>query len=475
MWARGLLPNLHAIAERGSTAPLRSAYHASPTIWTTIATGRRPDEHGITDFIVATPSGDAPVSSSVRRVPALWNMLSRVGKRVAVVGWWASWPAEEVNGVVISDRATFSDLDRRVFPPAQQQAFDADVAAAERDPRGFDLHDLVERHDAATARAAERLAGEGFDAELVYFRNPDAASHVLWRYVEPAKFPPLPAAQEAAGRAHLEHIYSTIDAAIGSILAAAPRDANVVVLSDHGFRPQAPEKTRVMVDLDAVLVALGYEARGAAGIDWPHTRLYAYDSPDYIRRNLVRFALAGREPHGVVRPAERPALRAAIERDLARVRWPGGGPAFEVRDALPREQKEGGDFVVRVVVAGADAAMLLDGKPIAGAVGGLSRLSGTHGPQESGLFLAAGPDIARGATLDGIGVHDMAPTLLYALGQPAAEDMAGKAWTALFTAEFRAAHPPRTIRSWGPPREGRVESSQHDAEMLRQLRALGYL
>ncbi|MGE5234300.1 MAG: hypothetical protein ACM3OB_09330, partial [Acidobacteriota bacterium] len=63
----------------------------------------------------------------------------------------------------------------------------------------------------------------------------------------------------------------------------------------------------------------------------------------------------------------------------------------------------------------------------------------------------------------------------YALGQPAAEDMAGKPWTALFTAEFRAAHPPRTIRSWGPPREGRVESSQHDAEMLRQLRALGYL
>src|SRR5262245_46074941 len=79
-------------------ARLRSAGHAgllvseppllSPILWTTIATGRRPEDHGVLDFMVDLPSGgQAPVSAASRRVPALWNVLSNAGRRVAVVGW----------------------------------------------------------------------------------------------------------------------------------------------------------------------------------------------------------------------------------------------------------------------------------------------------------------------------------------------------------------------------------------------------
>src|SRR5215207_4081029 len=105
LWSEGKLPNLKAIADRGVAATLRTAYNSSPVIWTTIATGVSPTVHGITDFVVATPRGDVPISSAVRKVPALWNMLSRTGRRVAVLGWWGSWPAEKVDGVVFSDRA----------------------------------------------------------------------------------------------------------------------------------------------------------------------------------------------------------------------------------------------------------------------------------------------------------------------------------------------------------------------------------
>ena len=98
LWAEGKLPHFKAIADRGITATLHTAYNSSPVIWTTIATGVIPEVHGITDFVVPTPRGDVPVSSAVRKVPALWNMLSRAGRRVAVLGWWASWPAEPVNG-----------------------------------------------------------------------------------------------------------------------------------------------------------------------------------------------------------------------------------------------------------------------------------------------------------------------------------------------------------------------------------------
>ena len=92
LWAEGKLPHLKAIAERGVTEVLRTRYGSSPVIWTTIATGRESRVHGITGFTVPTAEGEVPVGSTLRRVPALWNMASTAGLRVAVVSWWASWP-----------------------------------------------------------------------------------------------------------------------------------------------------------------------------------------------------------------------------------------------------------------------------------------------------------------------------------------------------------------------------------------------
>jgi hypothetical protein len=33
-----------------------------------------------------------------------WNILSDSGVRVGVVNWWLTWPAEEVNGFIVSDK-----------------------------------------------------------------------------------------------------------------------------------------------------------------------------------------------------------------------------------------------------------------------------------------------------------------------------------------------------------------------------------
>jgi arylsulfatase A-like enzyme len=106
----------------------------------------------------------------------------------------------------------------------------------------------------------------------------------------------------------------------------------------------------------------------------------------------------------------------------------------------------------------------------------LGRISGTHTPTTHGIFLAMGPDIDSRADLTGIHVHDMAPTILYALGLPVGEDFAGRARTELFREEFRRAHPLRTIKTWGT-REGATgaKASKADEDLLNQLRSLGYI
>ena len=47
-----------------------------------------------------------PVSGDSRAVPAVWNVASAAGKKVGVVGWWATHPAEEVTGFFVSDHAS---------------------------------------------------------------------------------------------------------------------------------------------------------------------------------------------------------------------------------------------------------------------------------------------------------------------------------------------------------------------------------
>ncbi len=467
LWDQGKLPNLKSIADRGVTTTLRTAYNSSPVIWTTVATGVTPEVHGITDFVVATPKGDVPISSAVRKVPALWNMLSRTGRRVAVLGWWGSWPSEPVNGVVLSDRALL-DLDARVSPASYLPRFLEDLRKADAEP-GLFLDDEPQRRDRVMARSAADLAGEGYDLILLYFRSPDVVSHNEWKYFEPEAFGAVDPRDLAERRDLIPRVYEAVDQEIGRILDAAPEGANVVVLSDHGFHAAKREEAKVLLDMDAVLQRLGYLARMDGAVDFSRTRLYTYGSPDFQRAKMLRFG-------GTVPPEERSALRRQLEADLATVTNDRGEPVFLVRDAH-RRRGEDGDFVVIVRQALVTPVLKVGGKPFPEALRGLGRISGTHTPSTHGIFLAAGPDIDPKADLKGIHIHDIAPTLLYGLGLPVAEDFAGRPRTALFDEDFRRSRPLRTIRTWGTRGQegGKAKASEADQKLLDELRALGYI
>jgi len=453
---------------------LRTAYNASPVIWTTVATGVKPQEHGITDFVVPTAQGDVPVSSDLRKVPALWNMLTRVGRRVAVLGWWGSWPAEEVNGYVVSDRALLK-LERTVYPPSYLPEFLRLARKAEREPSLFQSDDLAGSRDRALALAAAQLAGKDLDLLLMYFRSTDVVSHAAWKCFEPEAFPGADPASLEACRGRVEQVYEAVDQAIGRILDAAPGDTNVMVLSDHGFHAARREEVRVMLDMDAVLERLGYLKRRKGGVDFAATKIYTYSSADFRRAKRLRFALAGREPGGRVLASDRAAIRQRLAEDLSAVTYADGSPAFYMRDPKAREVAQGTDLVVGVSLDRPTPVLLIRGQPFEGAVRKISRLSGTHTENTHGIFLAAGPDIDPDAKINGIHVHDIAPTLLFGLGMPVAENFAGRAWQELFTARFRRGHPLRTIRSWGVRRGTKARTSTADGELVDELRGLGYI
>ena len=118
--AAGSMPNLARLVREGTSGVLETIRPPlSPLIWTSMMTGVSPLDHGILDFVQFDPKTGAkePITSSLRRAPAIWNMASASGKRVAALGLWATYPAEAVNGTIVSDRL-FTFLFKEAAPPA---------------------------------------------------------------------------------------------------------------------------------------------------------------------------------------------------------------------------------------------------------------------------------------------------------------------------------------------------------------------
>ena len=266
----GRMPHLDRLVRGGTRARLKTiAPMLSPVLWTSIATGVVPQRHGILDFVTGTAQdgGQVPVSARQRRVKAFWNILSERGLSVGVAGWWATWPAEQVNGFIVSDRVAYQLLgvrpveernrDGKVFPasgderviaatvapesigPGDLKAFlrlPADPAALpEKESRLVDdLRTVVASGRTYTAATLALAAGRPPDLTAVYFEGTDTVAHLFMPYAPPPLEGIEPGAQRRFGKA-VDAYYEEADRLLGQLIDGL-QPATVVVLSDHGFR-----------------------------------------------------------------------------------------------------------------------------------------------------------------------------------------------------------------------------------------------
>src|SRR5580658_9388601 len=79
---RGLLPTLEDFVDHGVMGNLATLHPIlSPMLWNSVATGMRPDKHGILGFVEPDPQNGRvrPVASTSRKVKAIWNILTQRG------------------------------------------------------------------------------------------------------------------------------------------------------------------------------------------------------------------------------------------------------------------------------------------------------------------------------------------------------------------------------------------------------------
>lgn len=276
----GRMPHLKRLVEAGTIGNLMTLQPVlSPILWTSIATGKRAYQHGVYGFVEPTPDGLAlrPTASTTRKVKALWNMLSGAGKRCQALGWYASHPAEDINGVCVSllfpvapesatptawpvppnavfPAALADELAELRFHPEEvtgemlSQFIPSAARLDQRDPevrRLFNsvakrLAECISMHALTTAVMEEH----DWDFCTAYYDTIDRFSHDFMVFhpprMENVRFDLFEAFQGV-----MNEVYAFHDQMLGRLVELAGPDAHIMIVSDHGFqsgglRPTGP-------------------------------------------------------------------------------------------------------------------------------------------------------------------------------------------------------------------------------------------
>lgn len=318
---QGKMPAIESLMKKGVHGRLQTLDPPlSPMLWTSIATGVRADKHGIGGFVEPTPNGEGlrPVTTTSRKVKAIWNILNQEGWKSNVVAWWPSNPAEPINGVMVSNlyqvatKALGEDWEMpngTVHPESLSETMKEfrvhphEISLAMAHPFIPNIVDNLELRkanktlsvlktlsNAASVHSASTYLMEEteWDFMAVYHDAIDHFCHIAMRYFPPRR-PEIPEEDYENYKDVVEAGYRFHDMMLDRTLSMIDDNTTVILLSDHGFHsdhqrplyiPQEPSGPAVehspygIFVMSGPGVKKGEQISGASIIDITPTILY---------------------------------------------------------------------------------------------------------------------------------------------------------------------------------------------------------
>lgn len=436
------MPHLKKVIDRSRYGTLLST---DPPItvpaWAVMFTGMDPGTLGLYGFRHRKPGSYTDMYTPTPQMlpyPPLWTTLSRLGRRVAIIGMPPGYPPPVVNGVYLSDFLTPDGVKDFVTPASLAPeiesvsgGYDFDITfRAEDRPR-------VERELFAMTRKRFAVARhlwqkEPWDLFAIHEIGTDRLHHAFWKFFDSGHPRYVPGSEYAD---IADRYYALLDEEIGQLLDLVPDDVAIFIASDHGSMAM-----HGCFCINQWLEQEGYlrlkSSRPEPGtplekleVDWDRTS--AWGAGGYYAR--IFFNVRGREPNGRVAPQDVPGLAQKMTRSLEAVRRPDGVP-LGVRVLDPAH-------TYRSVRGDPPDLMLYFGDlrwRSAGTLGhpGLFLTENDTGPDDAvhsfeGVFAFADPGRPGSDHLPPQQIIDIAPTLLQYLGVPVPATMQGRPIAAL--------------------------------------------
>ena len=463
-------PGIDGLEEHGQRWVLRSQQPMlSPIVWTTLATGESPAQHGIHGF--NTQSTDC-------RSARIWDIAAESGRRIGIYKWLVTWPVSEpptggfmVPGWLASSPDTWPptlsfikeiELSARLKRQRVESTRPEWVLALTGIRGGLRFSTLlgaiqwrfVQRFGAPTDQERSwrlqllrvQMDRDVFVASLHRYRPDlatftmyatDALGHTHWGLMEDCTQQGCPPWSDAVPDA-----YRQADSVLAELVNTVTIDSAVMVLSDHGFTSASQSSVGQVVPLtDRLQSRMRADLGEVEVIRLGHKLTVTLLDKDTAgqRQRALRW-LSGLIDSATGKPLYSVELLEDSEWTLGLT--------------LTHARLDGRDLLVDTV----------GGDPMTDYLRLAEHHSGQH--DEAGILLIRSPGLVNSGDVGEAELLDVAPTALNLMGLPAAHDMPGRVLV--------GAHLPRvgTYDHLVPSSSVDVPSGVVNEQ---QLRALGYI
>lgn len=265
------MAHVKRLIEDGAFGPIEHAASEIPSYWTSVITGMAPDDHGIDSFENPWIHGlkspifiqskrvafyevfkdvmpafklahRSPLSVLFRRSKALWDLLSEKGQKVAVVNWWATWPALEIHGSLVSERAYWklqlqpqlrdSLLEGETYPPQLLMRLKEFLPSLEDHGPWEMAHSMDEFHVLSSLYLMEQRP---WSLLTLYLPGVDLLEHALFNQTGKS----IDLTLMSQRLTTLEEYYRYLDGVVGKILDKMGPDVAFVMVTGPGLQEKA--------------------------------------------------------------------------------------------------------------------------------------------------------------------------------------------------------------------------------------------
>lgn len=264
---QGKMPALQKLMSKGVYGKIQTLDPPlSPMLWTSIATGVRADKHGIGGFVEPLPNGDGlrPVTSTSRKVKAVWNIFNQNDFKSNVVAWWPSNPVEPINGVMVSNLFQVAnksieeewEMPKGTIHPEEMKDTLKELRVHPHELTMAMLHpfipniaqDVALRKEKKVNAVLKTIANAAtihstctylmteteWDFMAVYHDAIDHFCHAAMRYFPPRR-PQIPEKDFEDYKHVVEAGYRFHDMMLDRIMDLVDETTTIVLVSDHGF------------------------------------------------------------------------------------------------------------------------------------------------------------------------------------------------------------------------------------------------
>jgi len=433
------LPHLRRLCAEGLCGPLESTLPPiTVPAWSSMLSGRDPGELGVYGFRNRRSYryGDLIFATSgMIRYPRIWDHVGQGGGRSIVIGVPQTLPPPHLEGVLVAgfeaEGTDLGDGAAYAHPPEIGAELRGVVGDYLFDVTGFRNSPKEEVLEKATRMTADRfrlmehfLESRPWNFAMLCEIAPDRLHHCFWSDHDPRHLRHDP---ESPFRHAIRDYYRAVDGHLGRLLAVLGPDCPLLVVSDHGAKAMDGGVCINEVLREAGWLVLKEEppeptALRPHHVDWSRTR--AWGEGGYYARIFLN--IRGREPEGILDPADRDRAREELTELLSTLALPGG-PTLENQVAWPeRTYRTVRGLAPDLIVLFGDLAWRSLGSIGSGGLwmrGNDTGLDEANHAQD-GMYLLHAPGAPR--LWRRASIFDITPTVLELLRLPVPADLVGQ-------------------------------------------------